>query len=249
MHLIYTIFAGDSPRSCNPAPPNCRNGITPGGSQLHYDGPWAKNICNSTGRDTNIHYSSSIDGPWAKHRIDFSYGSAPPTPNIGTSNPAPYMFPNGTVLMLGRGKDANMVNGTREIYHNIWLYRASSWNTTYHWVPSSGVNGAINVGAGNRGPLTEDPVLYRGRRGFHILFHSSPDLTHAWSKDGMTWRWNQTVMGPPNHRAQGGGDNERPRVVLDGNGDLAWLFVGQLLPPGARSDVSDAARTAAFRAL
>ena len=76
--------------------------------------------------------------------------------------------------------------------------------------------------------LQEDPHLYRGRRGFHVIFHSHPDLTHAWSEDGIAWEWNQTTMGPPNHMNSTGGDNERPRVVVDENGDVAWLFVGQL---------------------
>jgi hypothetical protein len=40
---------------------------------------------------------------------------------------------------------------------------------------------------------------------------------------------------------QPGGDNERPRVTVDANGDVAVLFVGQLVTAGA-----DGARTAAF---
>lgn len=252
MHLIYTIFPGESPRSCNPPPPNCSNGVTPGGDQLHYRGPWASNTCNSTGKRTNIRSSRSLLGPWETHAIDFSYDAAPngtAPPNCGTSNPAPYVFPNGTVLMVARGKDGGFVNHTHVLYHNIWLYRAPAWNATYEWVPSDGVNGALKVGAGTAGPPTEDPTLYRGRRGFHILFHSSPDLTHAWSEDGLSWSWNKTVMGPAELRPLGGGDNERPRVLLDDDGDLDWVFVGQLLPPGGSSNVSDAARTAAFRAL
>jgi hypothetical protein len=118
-------------------------------------------------------------------------------------------------------------------------------------VPSDGVHGSLNVGdpTGRHGPSTEDPVLYRGRRGYHILFHSSPDLSHAWSLDGVTWKWSSNVMGPPNHIAAGGGDNERPRVVLDANGDLEWVFVGQLLAVRGVGGGQDAARLAAFRAL
>ena len=89
-----------------------------------------------------------------------------------------------------------------------------------------------------------------GRRGFHIIFHSSPDLTHAWSEDGILWKWCKTVSGPPNHLQRGGGDNERPRVVLDENGDLEWLFVGQLLGGKAGGIAGgDGARTAAFAAV
>eukprot|EP00565_Helicotheca_tamesis_P001055 CAMPEP_0185740950 /NCGR_PEP_ID=MMETSP1171-20130828/38694_1 /TAXON_ID=374046 /ORGANISM="Helicotheca tamensis, Strain CCMP826" /LENGTH=661 /DNA_ID=CAMNT_0028412883 /DNA_START=27 /DNA_END=2015 /DNA_ORIENTATION=- len=369
MHLIYTLFAGDSPAYCNPPPPGCRNGITPGGNKMRYKGEWAENTCKTVGRRIAIFYSRSLTGPWERHLVDFSYGSEGRPFNAGTSNPAPYVFPNGTVIMLSRGKDAEIIDGKVVGLHNIWLYRAKSWNATYEWVPSNGENGALKVGGGKpltedpdafkgewaedtcktvgrriaifysrsltgpwerhlvdfsyglagrpfnagssnpapyvfsngtvimigrgkdaeiingRGvglhniwlyrakswnatyelvpsnglngalkvgggkPLTEDPTLWRGRRGFHILFHSQPDLTHAWSKDGIIWDWNKMTMGPPFYSDKGGGDNERPRVALDDSGDLDWVFVGQLLPPDNGSSVSDASRTAAFRSL
>uniref|UniRef100_A0A7S2I2G0 EGF-like domain-containing protein n=1 Tax=Helicotheca tamesis TaxID=374047 RepID=A0A7S2I2G0_9STRA len=240
MHLIYTLFAGDSPAYCNPPPPGCRNGITPGGNKLRYKGEWADNTCKTVGRRIAIFYSRSLTGPWERHLVDFSYGSEGRPFNAGTSNPAPYVFPNGTVIMLSRGKDAEIIDGKVVGLHNIWLYRAKSWNATYEWVPSNGENGALKVGGGK--PLTEDPTLWRGRRGFHILFHSNPGLTHAWSKGGIIWDWNRMTMGP-------GGVNERPRVVLDDSGDLEWVFVAQLLPPEGGSLVGDASRTAAFRTL
>jgi hypothetical protein len=191
-----------------------------------------------------IHYSSSLSGPWTSAGGLVVAPSPKPPPLAGISNPTPYIFPNGTVLMIGRGKDVSHNSSGRFVNHNIFLYRAEHWNSTYEWIPSDGVNGAINVGLGNAGPSTEDPHLYRGRRGnFHILFHSSPGLTHAWSSDGLSWKWNKTIMGPPNHVGKGGGDNERPRVVLDENGDISWVFVGQLCGP------LDAARTAAFKAI
>ena len=116
-------------------------------------------------------------------------------------------------------------------------------------MPLGGENGSLPVGGLRGGPATEDPVLYRGRRGFHIIFHSHPDMTHAWSPDGLDWRWSTAVSGPPNHEAEGGGDNERPRVVLDAAGDLDWLFVGQLLAVTGGGGGKDAARLAAFRAV
>ena len=116
-------------------------------------------------------------------------------------------------------------------------YRASSWNSTYQWIPSGGPNGSV-AGIGDGKLNTEDPTIYRGRRGFHALFHSHPDLTHAWSEDGITWRWSNEVIGPV---PQAGGDNERPRVSVDGNGDLSVLLVGQLVVAD-----HDGSRTAAF---
>ena len=147
--------------------------------------------------------------------------------------------------MLARGKDAgaSMYGGGNAggdgdskppANHNVVLFRAESWNSTYKWVPSNGVNGTVGIGDGI--VFTEDPTLWKGRRGFHALFHSSPDLTHGWSIDGIQWDWSPNIIGP----ARVTGDNERPRVSVDHNGDLAVVYVGQLCGPG------DAARTAAF---
>jgi hypothetical protein len=208
------------------------NGTTPA------DGGCACSAPTSGGMPTMMSYITDIDddsAEWSSPQMITVLG------NDVDSNMSPYIFPNGTVIMLGRGPDENRTTGVKN--HNIFLYRAPSWNSTYTWVPSDGVEGAINVGAGNAGPPTEDPHLYRGRRGFHVIFHSHPDLTHAWSEDGISWNWDKATMGPPNHMNSTGGDNERPRVVVDENGDVEWLFVGQLCGP------LDAARTAAFKAL
>merc|ERR1711879_1020918 len=87
--------------------------------------------------------------------------------------------------------------------------------------------------------ITEDPAIYRGRRGFHVIFHSSPNLSHGWSRDGLHWNWSSQIMGP---QTQPGGDNERPRVVVDENGDIEALFVGQPVVEN-----HDGPRTSAFR--
>lgn len=262
VHLMYNIFEGTWPASCNP-PPHCTDGTTPGGHGLHppKSGPlYPPNRCKgSPGGRGVVSWAKSIEGPWTSVgpvTVDWGAGGQPP--NGGVSNPSPYIFPNGTVLLIGRGKDGTTYpNGTRILGHNIWLFRAETWNSTYHWVPLDGPWGTLNVGdhcnATAHGfgcrPTTEDPVLYRGRRGFHIIFHSSPDMTHAWSTDGFEWHWSPTVSGPPNHLAEGGGDNERPRVFLDKHGDLEWFFVGQLLAVKGEGGGQDAARLAAFRAL
>ena len=235
MHLLYTIFGGDNPPSCNPWFA-CSNGTTPGARGIQPpSGRWPKPTCPPA-HSVHVHYSRSLDGPWHRAgpiRID----ATGMPPNGGSSNPAPHIFPNGTVLLLGRGKDVEHVNGTKVVEHNIFLYSANHWNATYRWVPSDGEGGAISVGDGQR--LTEDPTFWRGRRGFHILFHSHPNLSHAWSTDGLHWRWSAALIGPA---TQPGGDNERPRVLLDAEGDVALLLVGQLV-----DKASDAARTAAFR--
>ena len=224
------FILGTSPESCNPYL-NCTNGTSPNhGGGVRPINYLPASTCPHAVGGAHIHYSKSLAGPWVS--------AGPLKKNTrgcngcGSSNPAPFIFPNGTVLMLGRSKDRD---GSR-IGHNIWLYRAESWNATYEYVPGNGINGSVNIGDGKL--QTEDPVLYKGRRGFHALLHSSPDVTHAWSEDGLSWDWSNTIMGPA---TQLGGDNERPRVAVDDNGDLAAVFVGQLVTAD-----HDGSRTAAF---
>lgn len=243
-HLIYSIFGGESPASCNPPFPNCTDGSTPGGQGGVRPRVWSPgNECPNKASGAHIHYSKSLDGPWlsAGPLETNAKGCVGPLGlGCGSSNPAPWILPNGTVLMIGRSKDATREPGMPVVFgHNLFLYRASSWNSTYEWVPGTGVNGSLNIGNGSRYDTTEDPVLWQGRRGFHALMHTTSDLTHAWSVDGRHWNSSSVIMGPPE---QPGGPNERPRVFLDGNGDLAVVFVGQLVVAGR-----DASRTAAFR--
>ena len=71
-----------------------------------------------------IHYADSLDGPWSTAGpITFDYGKGFP-PHGGTSNPAPYIFPNGTVIMLSRGKDAG-VGQTAVAPRLVSLHRCS----------------------------------------------------------------------------------------------------------------------------
>eukprot|EP00040_Diaphanoeca_grandis_P016462 m.84913 g.84913 ORF g.84913 m.84913 type:complete len:397 (-) comp25820_c0_seq1:112-1302(-) len=218
-HLIYSIFSGENPESCNPSY-KCTNGSSPYANGLRTpSGKWPAATCGPQHGDY-IHVSDSIDGPWT------NAGAINITADHGSSNPAPWIFANGTVLMLGRSKDAGVQSSSsgRHADHNIWLYRAASWNSTYEWIPSNGVNGSVGVGNGI--VLTEDPVLWQGRRGFHAIFHSHPLLSHGWSEDGLSWSWSGNLTGPPVHN---GMDHERPRVVLDDNGDIDALFVSTLL--------------------
>eukprot|EP00051_Salpingoeca_urceolata_P011190 m.138251 g.138251 ORF g.138251 m.138251 type:complete len:393 (+) comp17022_c0_seq1:27-1205(+) len=236
VHLIYHIGPSDNPSSCNPYY-NCSQGFTPECSGLRPPTDWPKPTCATQG-PAYVHYSKSLDGPWLDGgRCDINKTGMPPA--AGASNPAPYIFPNGTVLLVARGKDASSEHGHHEIMHNIFLYRAPAWNARYEWVRGHGVNGSLNIGNGK--VPTEDPVIWRGRRGFHILFHSHPGLTHAWSENGLSWQWSGDLIGP--YVAPGKGDHERPRVAIDASGDLDAVFVSQEIGP------NDASCTFAFKTL
>lgn len=168
------------------------------------------------------------------HFLGRPKGNLNPTKvSFGESNPAPLLLENGTVLLLTRGKDAYVKNATNSKLHNIWLWKADTWNSTYELQLLNGPNGAVNIS--NTIRSTEDPVLWKGRRGYHVLFHSSPQLTHGWSKDALHWFWSENLIGP--EVTPGGGDHERPRVVLDVDGDVDTLFVSTLVN-AAENDAS-----------
>ena len=86
----------------------------------------------------------------------------------------------------------------------------------------------------------EDPVLWKGRRGYHALFHQN--LTHAWSESGVSdWHWsNEATAITELRRADGTtvvrNDHERPRVSLTKDGDLAAVFVASAAHQTATSD-------------
>jgi hypothetical protein len=157
VHLMYSIGEGNTPESCNPPIP-CEGGRTPGGHGLQPPKPWPGNTTCPPVHTTTIHYSKFIEGPWTTAGpITFS-GSPPKPPDptttsFGTSNPAPLILANGTVLMVTRGQDA--IDG--KIVRNFWLWRADSWNSTYELQILDGIDGSANVGDGSC--PTEDPVL------------------------------------------------------------------------------------------
>ena len=71
-----------------------------------------------------------------------------------------------------------------------------------------------------------------------MLLHSHPEITHGWSVDGINWEWSPDLVGPDD--VPNAGDNERPRVVVDANGDVDVVYVSQEVGPG------DASRLAAY---
>ena len=80
-------------------------------------------------RQPYLHASKSLDGPFQKVDIQLPAGHTPAS--WGNDNPAPFIFGNGTVLMLTR-----KYNHTRAVKHivphdTIWLVRAASYRGPY----------------------------------------------------------------------------------------------------------------------
>ena len=99
VHLIYSIFSGTSPEACNPYFKGCTNGSTPGTQGGVRPRRWSPpSTCKGEG-GAHVHWSKSLNGPWTSHGPLKTNTNGYEYP--GSSNPAPYIFPNGTVLMIG----------------------------------------------------------------------------------------------------------------------------------------------------
>ena len=179
MHLIFHIGPGDGKGT----PRQCHNGTTPpspsptmwppssaSGDQLPVASlsQWVGTSrsgtgcpCACTGCGSWLHAASDLSGPFEQVKVEFPG-------DFEMDNPAPYVFPNGTVIVLSRRinncasgdpRAPRCANGTA--LTEIWLMRAPSFRGPYTLVQL--VTGVTNE---------EDPTLFRDSRGnFHALFH------------------------------------------------------------------------------
>jgi hypothetical protein len=223
-HLIFHVGVGNNPSG---SVINCTNGSTPlqrvaglnHRLRPRQTGPTLSTEDQEVLPYLAIHSSNgSVDGPWERHWIKWKE----PTFNtswFGSNNPSPYVFENGTVLMLVAAWNctdpiAGCHNGT------IYVTRAPSWQGPYEVVSS--------IPYASFGHSQEDPCIWRDSRGnFHSLFHI--DHNHAWSRDGWNWEASgdsafSASMSNANGSVTDVGDAERPRVWLDTKGEPRFLF-------------------------
>lgn len=111
------------------------------------------------GASTNILHAQSPDGPWARLNAPIVKSPTMGSP-YQVDNPTVTFFPNGSLLMLGRGGNpAAMATSDGVI-------TAPSWRGPYTMHTMIG-NGTINI---------EDPFVWQDRRGnLHALFHKFTD--------------------------------------------------------------------------
>eukprot|EP00040_Diaphanoeca_grandis_P004362 m.28339 g.28339 ORF g.28339 m.28339 type:complete len:412 (-) comp15902_c0_seq1:204-1439(-) len=229
-HLIFHIGGGDNPESSdNPFWHNCTNGTTPNNSDRdthQLDRTQRPALPTETepitySEQPYVHSSSSLTGNFT--RINFTLPAGAKSVSYGSDNPAPYIFENGTVLMLSR-----KYNGTKDAHGNyykphdtIWVVRAQSFKGPYELVGPAFPNETFNE---------EDPCLWRDHRGnFHALFHFTRG--HAWSADGLDWHWGGGVAAWEVAFSDGRSikDTERPRVWINpdsGFPELLFLASG-----------------------
>ena len=136
-------------------------------------------------------------------------------------NPTATFFPNGSLLMLGRGGIPSRESGSDGII------TAPSWRGPYT------MHGPVGDEAS---PSVEDPFVWQDKRGnFHALFHKFTDEHpfcggHAYSRDGFTWVLHDTPAYSTIITTSDGVNHtfnrrERPHLLLDPKTkDPTWLF-------------------------
>jgi hypothetical protein len=142
---------------------------------------------------------------------------------FGVDNPAPYFFPNGSMLMLGR-----------DDYDSVGWIRADSVEGPY----------LLQTIIGPAPYTVEDPFLYADKRGnFHALFHGGPQGgtykavgAHAFSKDGITWSFSKNAAYTTTITLADGSEHtfsrrERPHLLMDDTGTITHLYTSLWIGP------------------
>jgi len=113
-----------------------------------------------------LHVSTSVNGPWTPQN--------PPGLIHGCNNPAPYVYPNGSILLVCTDNQG---------------YTAPNWKGPWTEIRLT-FNGDGGIGT------WEDPFIWRDTRGnFKLLSHVYPDSGNYWdrisgfaySRDGINW--------------------------------------------------------------
>eukprot|EP00911_Craspedida_sp_UC1_P000698 UC1_evm4s531 len=171
-YIIFHIGCGTGGSGGLSSCTNCSNGVT-------IDCPTPGETVACDDKSTNILYSKTLDGPWSRMNVPIvkaGTGRPPDMGKYGVDNPAPFFFPNGSLLMLGR-----------DDWNSVGIITADSWRGPYT------LRGLIGPA-----PYTiEDAFLWRDSQHtnfFHALFHGGKQGggfvnagAHAFSEDGISW--------------------------------------------------------------
>jgi hypothetical protein len=155
-----------------------------------------------------------------------------------TSNPSPWVLPNGTVLLTYRGCVV-AGGGCKDEY--IGIAAAPAWNETYRRLRGAPVLPATTA---------EDPSMWVDRRGhFHFLMHYIPDrqrvARHAFARSYYgPWQLHEGSI-PYNTTTEftDGGvvawhKRERPHLVFDAAMDPAFFVSGAVTNTPAQQGYS-----------
>ena len=128
---------------------------------------------------TSVAVADSFDGPWT--RYPFILGSRP-------TNPSPYIFSNGTIILGTRRKTSTDFP--------TWIGHVST--PAGPWVPLS--TKVFSTPGGSLSVSDEDSFIWKNKRGYHMLTHRrmapgdwppSPSTGcgggHLYSEDLLSW--------------------------------------------------------------
>ena len=168
--------------------------------------------------------SPALTGPWTPHGLILNGSSRVPNASVpwdyDTTNPAPYVLANGSVLLVYRGCEDGCKG--KEM---IGVAMAMDWRGPYTRV-------ATPTRPQMPEQAQEDPFVWQDPRGgFHMLTHEmARDETghmvgmHAWSHDGLNWTlgtpkaaYNKTVLWADGSNTTFA-ERERPVLLFMGAG-------------------------------
>jgi len=222
----------------------------------------APNVSITASEIINVAHSESgsPSGPWTVYANvagdvcpdhDFSDWCG----NI-TTNPAPYVYPNGTTVLLFHGRDGPKM---REEAPGVAM--ADTWKGPFKIAnpdpifksPAVWFNTTTGV---QQAPLEfhgEDFFLWKGKRAFHTIWHVKEPFGHtnseidstgnlAWSLDGIHWTpgahiaYNQSITWASSPNPGPLFERQRPQIVFTDKADPyrpTWIFQGvQNVPSG-----------------
>jgi len=164
--------------------------------------------------------SKHPNGPWA--RLDQPILGAGPRgawDDQFTTNPTPYVFPNGSALLIykARSRESMGVMSTGVAF-------AKHWSGPYE----RATNHPIDVA-----PECEDAGVYFSSkmRVFRIVLHCGCNYQSVWSTDGINWRRTAAPQPWCNVKYSDGTSErmtrrERPKWIIDKTGNPAALLTG-----------------------
>eukprot|EP00051_Salpingoeca_urceolata_P015283 m.197446 g.197446 ORF g.197446 m.197446 type:complete len:470 (-) comp18347_c0_seq2:47-1456(-) len=171
----------------------------------------------------SLAWSKSPNGPFETKIL----WDTPDNHKHGT-NPSPYIFPNGSVLLV-YSRRWEQHAAPHIVYKDTWVATAPSWQGPYtNHTPS---NAAWNVH-----PQGEDPFVFRTKRGFHALNHWGGPSTGllSYSLDGLNFTTSTDIAFGPNVTFSNGTtvhmcQRQRPQLWFDtlGSGRMA-LWTGTM---------------------
>ena len=179
--------------------------------------------------DTNVLVSRSVWGPWAQTGI---LNGTRAYPIYETDNPAPIHFANGSTWIMARSWHPPG-NTTTPI--GIARSTSPSWNSTYAIRPETVPQFPSPRNRTLAYIPLEDPFMWVDEaQNFHALFHNMGGCKevgcHAFSEDGYTWFLGADAYTTTIALADGTNKTvarrERPHIVLNSKGQIAWLTNG-----------------------